>query len=1066
MVPRFGRPTLARLLMACFVVVLLLAFAVTPVLAQGLRGLYYASTPSSSPDRLKLFSPGNLVLTRIDGPVDFNWGNDAPDPAVPADGFGVRWVGQVVAPASENFTFYTATDDGARLWLSENPIDPENPGTPIINQWVDQGTTQVASKPVPLVKGKKYYIMFEYYENGGGAVARLLWESPSTPQDVIPADALIPGEMPYNPVTLSGTVTNPQGAAAGATVAISGAASRRVTTDDQGKFSMTLLPPGSYKVVAYQAGAYAPEISEITLGPGESKTLDIKLTKPVILTEYPLQYDRDWVNSVDNPTDFTVVTTDPAYDKASLPAGGSKVKVGNVTFTFPSTADGANNVVAMALNTFLVSKANYTGIHILASSGGSSGGGTYNGQAILTYADGTTENIPVSVANRTAAPTANETEVIMATLLDNTGSAVGEGRINYQFIPVDPSKQLVSIGFTTQLSGSTVATPMMWGMVLESVQPLEPLATVSGTVKVAGAPVANAVVRIGPLTATTSTKGTYSFVVPAGTYTLGGLLPGKYAPTLKEITVGAGEKQTVDLELAAAAVQVQYPLNYSHDWISGADAPGDYTFGDTAFIAEQLPITNRKATHGTIEFLMGDVSEGGQNMIFVNGQFLPTPEANYSGFYILESCVSGFYTRQWTLTFTDGTTETVDVQFSDWCGGASKIEEEWKRTVNRHNPSGETGPNCAIFFEPRFISNFTKKLKSITLNPDPSGYPTNSGGLFALTLEAAAPPVMGTLTGKVQGPNGPVAGALVVVGYDPAIHAQGSGWVVGTTDNSGNFSGSAPTGTYPVSIVARGSGLKPMTKTVTIEANKTTDMGTINMESYGSQVVCWLRSESVGQGLRHIDPKVVPDAQTQAFVTTPVTVGGREGRSGTNFAFDVDDNFLFRGKPTSQVWIRIQYYDEGTDTIYIDYTNADLSRGAGKYEVAQDIVDRTDTKTWKTADVALDDAGFYGTQELAGDFRIRSASNLTLGYVVVSTKSQITEPGEPPAIPKVVYGDLNGDGKVGIPDVTIALRIAVGVQTGTPDQIKAGDLNGNGKVEIAEVTKILRYAVGLITTLP
>lgn len=57
----------------------------------------------------------------------------------------------------------------------------------------------------------------------------------------------------------------------------------------------------------------------------------------------------------------------------------------------------------------------------------------------------------------------------------------------------------------------------------------------------------------------------------------------------------------------------------------------------------------------------------------------------------------------------------------------------------------------------------------------------------------------------------------------------------------------------------------------------------------------------------------------------------------------------------------------------------------------------------------------------------------------------------------------NGDGKVGIPDATIGLRIAVGLQQATADQLAASDLNGNGRIEIAEVTQILRAAVGLAT---
>jgi hypothetical protein len=66
-----------------------------------------------------------------------------------------------------------------------------------------------------------------------------------------------------------------------------------------------------------------------------------------------------------------------------------------------------------------------------------------------------------------------------------------------------------------------------------------------------------------------------------------------------------------------------------------------------------------------------------------------------------------------------------------------------------------------------------------------------------------------------------------------------------------------------------------------------------------------------------------------------------------------------------------------------------------------------------------------------------------------------------PPTPKITKGDINGDGKVGIPDVTLALQIAVGKITPSATQLAAGDLNGNGKIEVTEVIKILRAAVGI-----
>ncbi len=176
-----------------------ISYAQAPVL-QGLRGDYYEWDPGlgGTPDRLEVFKPENLVLSRIDPVVNFGWGGGPPDPFVRADQFAVRWTGQVIAPSTEEFTFSIVGDDGVVLWLSDKPIDPQNPGDPITDPggWKLQGDTEYTSDPIPLEKGKKYYLMFEMYENGGGATARLRWESPSMPKQPIPASQLIPAIDP------------------------------------------------------------------------------------------------------------------------------------------------------------------------------------------------------------------------------------------------------------------------------------------------------------------------------------------------------------------------------------------------------------------------------------------------------------------------------------------------------------------------------------------------------------------------------------------------------------------------------------------------------------------------------------------------------------------------------------------------------------------------------------------------------------------------------------------------------------------------------------------------------
>jgi hypothetical protein len=123
----------------------------------------------------------NLVLTRVDPQINFNWGDPGgPDPSVGEDQFSVRWTGEVEAAFTETYTFYTNSDDGVRLWVD---------GQQLVDNWTDHGPTEDRGT-IDLVSGGRYSLTMEYYENGGGAVAELRWSSASTPKDLIPQAAL------------------------------------------------------------------------------------------------------------------------------------------------------------------------------------------------------------------------------------------------------------------------------------------------------------------------------------------------------------------------------------------------------------------------------------------------------------------------------------------------------------------------------------------------------------------------------------------------------------------------------------------------------------------------------------------------------------------------------------------------------------------------------------------------------------------------------------------------------------------------------------------------------------
>ncbi len=125
---------------------------------------------------------GTPALTRTDATVNFDWGNGNPGAPIGNDNFSVRWTGQIQPLYSENYTFTTRSDDGIRLWVN---------GTQIINNWTDHGPTNNTGT-ISLTAGVKYDIVLEFYENGGGAVAQLSWNSASQTNQIIPQSQLYP----------------------------------------------------------------------------------------------------------------------------------------------------------------------------------------------------------------------------------------------------------------------------------------------------------------------------------------------------------------------------------------------------------------------------------------------------------------------------------------------------------------------------------------------------------------------------------------------------------------------------------------------------------------------------------------------------------------------------------------------------------------------------------------------------------------------------------------------------------------------------------------------------------
>ncbi|NIP55743.1 MAG: hypothetical protein GWN67_14225, partial [Phycisphaerae bacterium] len=171
--------------------------------AGGLLGLYYHWDPATLPP-VPAFPPYPgppnpfqiFVMSRLDPEINFNWGNGSPDSNVNVDNFAVKWIGHVECPMDANYTFYTQTDDGARLFIDGVQILPDA-------AWQQQGPTEVSSSVI--LSAGMHDIEMHMYEHEDSASAYLLWSAvPTNPSDDVIPKQIIPPIWLWPPLSASG----------------------------------------------------------------------------------------------------------------------------------------------------------------------------------------------------------------------------------------------------------------------------------------------------------------------------------------------------------------------------------------------------------------------------------------------------------------------------------------------------------------------------------------------------------------------------------------------------------------------------------------------------------------------------------------------------------------------------------------------------------------------------------------------------------------------------------------------------------------------------------------------
>jgi glucose/arabinose dehydrogenase len=100
-------------------------------------------------------------VSRDEAAIDHDWGAGSPDPRISPNRFVARWT-RTLSLAPGDYEFAATADDGVRLYVD---------GMRVIDRWIDQGPATYRTT-LPLDSGP-HRIVLEYYENGGGATARL-----------------------------------------------------------------------------------------------------------------------------------------------------------------------------------------------------------------------------------------------------------------------------------------------------------------------------------------------------------------------------------------------------------------------------------------------------------------------------------------------------------------------------------------------------------------------------------------------------------------------------------------------------------------------------------------------------------------------------------------------------------------------------------------------------------------------------------------------------------------------------------------------------------------------------
>jgi hypothetical protein len=95
------------------------------------------------------------------------------------DYYSWQWLGYFKASSTENYTFYTASDDASYVWIGANALAGFTTANANVNNGGLHGPDEVQSSPISLTAGVYYPIRIQFGENEQGDELSFSFSTPT-----------------------------------------------------------------------------------------------------------------------------------------------------------------------------------------------------------------------------------------------------------------------------------------------------------------------------------------------------------------------------------------------------------------------------------------------------------------------------------------------------------------------------------------------------------------------------------------------------------------------------------------------------------------------------------------------------------------------------------------------------------------------------------------------------------------------------------------------------------------------------------------------------------------------